>query len=214
MCHTWKLKKVNILPFSGLIYPLMGRKIKIPASCVFLYSFEEHSCAMRTLYYQNCRRSSRKYEITYLPQKGVMGVKNEKSGFLRFLVWVRKAHSSNYNNLLLKLKEEFEKMFQVQNRLFTPKMGWTGRRNQNPASCVFLYPYGISPRSWVILGLRKIINIKSWIKAWVVLTWKRAVILRSSFLAALDLWGRLTWSVRADRRHPHPTPESSWWPAW
>ena len=143
MCHTWKLKKVNILPFSGLIYPLMGRKIKIPASCVFSYSFEEHSCAMRTLYYQNCRRSSRKYEITYLPQKGVMGVKNEKSGFLRFLVWVRKAHSSNYNNLLLKLKEEFEKMFQVQNRLFTPKMGWTGRRNQNPASCVFLYPQGL-----------------------------------------------------------------------
>ena len=142
MCHTWKLKKVNILPFSGLIYPLMGRKIKIPASCVFSYSFEEHSCAMRTLYYQNCRRSSRKYEIAYLPRKGVMGVKNEKSGFLRFLVWVRKAHSSNYNNLLLKLKEEFEKMFQVQNRLFTPKMGWTGRRNQNPASCVFLYPQG------------------------------------------------------------------------
>ena len=64
MCHTWKLKKVNILPFSGLIYPLMGRKIKIPASCVFSYSFEEHSCAMRTLYYQNCRRSSRKCEKT------------------------------------------------------------------------------------------------------------------------------------------------------
>ena len=123
MCHTWKLKKVNILPFSGLIYPLMGRKIKIPASCVFSYSFEEHSCAMRTLYYQNCRRSSRKYEITYLPRKGVMGLKNEKSGFLRFLVWVRKAHSSNYNNLLLKLKEEFEKMFQVRNCAIYPFQG-------------------------------------------------------------------------------------------
>ena len=124
MCHTWKLKKVNILPFSGLIYPLMGRKIKIPASCVFSYSFEEHSCAMRTLYYQNCRRSSRKYEIAYLPRKGVMGVKNEKSGFLRFLVWVRKAHSSNYNNLLLKLKEEFEKKSKIA--YLPPKWGERG----------------------------------------------------------------------------------------
>ena len=127
MCHTWKLKKVNILPFSGLIYPLMGRKIKIPASCVFSYSFEEHSCAMRTLYYQNCRRSSRKYEIAYLPRKGVMGVKNEKSGFLRFLVWLRKAHSSNYNFPQLKGRPELSILFLYANSI--QEGGWVGRKN-------------------------------------------------------------------------------------
>ena len=44
----------------------------------------------------------------------------------------------------LNWRRSSKKMFQVQNRLFifTPKMRWTGQWNQNPASCVFLYPQG------------------------------------------------------------------------
>ena len=86
---------------------------------------------MITLYNQNCR-SSQKYEIAYLPQKEVMGVQNEKSGFLRFLVWVGKEHSSNYNFTLLKLKEEFEKMFQVRNFAIYPFRGVKRGEIENP----------------------------------------------------------------------------------
>ena len=61
-----------------------------------------------------------------------MGVKNENSGFLCFLAWVRKAHSSNYNFTLLKLKEEFEKMFQVRNFQIYPFRGVKWGEIENP----------------------------------------------------------------------------------
>ena len=89
--------------------------MKTLTSCVLLYSFEEHSRVMRTLYYQNLKRNMLKYKIPYLTPNGVMGEKNIKSRFFNFLVWLRKTHSSNCFILHLKLKEGFERMFQEQN---------------------------------------------------------------------------------------------------
>ena len=139
MCHTWKLKKVDILPFSGLIYPLMGRTIKIPALCIFVFLCDENIHVwweLSGIKIVGGVWKSMKSPIH--PEKGWWG-KKQKPGFLHFLICIRRAHSSNYNFPLLKLKEEFEKMFQVQNHLFTPKMGWTGATISSPRCITTTY---------------------------------------------------------------------------
>ena len=51
----------EIWPWTPNIWP-WGQKFKIPSHAIFLYWPKEHFCAFLSLSYQNCRRSSQKYE--------------------------------------------------------------------------------------------------------------------------------------------------------